>query len=108
MTQAVLLTRPAVQWLESLTIADVPCAPVLTRWGLIDHPQVKANGIVVETEHEKAGLLRQARPAARFSGMPAEIRRGAPALGQDTETILGELGYSAADIAALRAKEHAA
>ncbi len=108
MIQAVLLTRPADEWLEALTGADVPCAPVLTRWGLIDHPQVKANGIVVETEHEKAGLLRQARPAARFSGMPAEIRRGAPALGQDTETILGELGYSAADIAALRAKEHAA
>jgi crotonobetainyl-CoA:carnitine CoA-transferase CaiB-like acyl-CoA transferase len=67
-----------------------------------------ANEIVVETEHEKAGLLRQARPAARFSVTPASIRHGAPVLGQDTETILAELGYSAAEIAALRTKEHAA
>jgi crotonobetainyl-CoA:carnitine CoA-transferase CaiB-like acyl-CoA transferase len=108
MTQAVLQTRPATEWLEALTREDVPCAPVLTRSALIDHPQVIANGIVVETEHEQAGLLRQARPAARFSATPAAIRRGAPALGQDTETILTELGYSAAEIAALRTKEHAA
>ena len=108
MTQAVLKTRPAAEWLEILTREDVPCAPVLTRSALIHHPQVQANGIVVETEHEEAGLLRQARPAARFSVTPAEIRHGAPVLGQDTDSILSELGYSAAEIAALRTKEHAA
>jgi crotonobetainyl-CoA:carnitine CoA-transferase CaiB-like acyl-CoA transferase len=108
LTQAVLNTRPAAEWLEILTREDVPCAPVLTRSALIHHPQVQANGIVVETEHEKAGLLRQARPAARFSATPAGIRHGAPVLGEDTETILAELGYSAVEISALRAKEHAA
>jgi crotonobetainyl-CoA:carnitine CoA-transferase CaiB-like acyl-CoA transferase len=108
MTQAVLKTRPAAEWLEVLTREDVPCAPVLTRSALIHHPQVRANGIVVETEHEEAGLLRQARPAARFSVTPAEIRYGAPVLGNDTESILSELGYSVAEIAALTTKEHAA
>jgi len=108
MTQAVLKTRPAAEWLEILTREDVPCAPVLTRTSLMDHPQVRANGIVVETEHESAGPLRQARPAARFSVTPAEIRQGAPTLGQDTKAILSELGYSAGEIAALRTKEHAA
>jgi crotonobetainyl-CoA:carnitine CoA-transferase CaiB-like acyl-CoA transferase len=107
MTQSVLKTRPAAEWLEILTHEDVPCAPVLTRSGLIHHPQIQANGIVVETEHEKAGLLRQARPAARFSATPAAIRHGAPVLGQDNEAILSELGYSAAEITALRTKEHA-
>jgi crotonobetainyl-CoA:carnitine CoA-transferase CaiB-like acyl-CoA transferase len=107
LTQAVLKTRPAAEWLEILTREDVPCAPVLTRSALIHHPQVQANGIVVETEHEKAGLLRQARPAARFSVTPAGIRRGAPVLGQDNDAILSELGYSAAEIAVLRTKEHA-
>ncbi len=101
MTQEVLLTRPAEEWLERLTAAGVPCAPVLTRSEMIRDPQVQALGIVVETEHPGAGLLRQARPAARFSGTPAEIRHGGPALGQHSDSILKELGYSLADIQAL-------
>ncbi len=101
MTQEVLLTRPAEEWLERLTAAGVPCAPVLTRSEMIRDPQVQALGIVVETEHPDAGLLRQARSAARFSGTPAEIRHGGPALGQHSDSILKELGYSPADIQAL-------
>ena len=102
MTQEVLLTRPAAEWLERLTAGGVPCAPVLTRTGMIQHPQVVANGIVVETDHPGAGRLRQARPAARFSGTPTAIRRGGPALGEHTDEILAELGYSGTDITALR------
>jgi crotonobetainyl-CoA:carnitine CoA-transferase CaiB-like acyl-CoA transferase len=59
---------------------------------MIDHPQVQANRIVVETEHPGAGLLRQARPAARFSGTPTSVRRGAPALGEHTDEVLAEIG----------------
>jgi len=101
MTQDVLMTRPAAEWLERLTAAGVPCAPVLTRSAMIEDPQVQALGIVVETQHETAGLLRQARPAARFSGTPAEIRWGGPELGQHTAEVLGEIGYSEAEIMAL-------
>ena len=108
MTQEVLKTRSATEWLERLTREGVPCAPVLTRSAMIHDPQVQANGIVVETKHEAAGLLRQARPAARFSVTPATIRHGGPGLGQHTEAILSELGYSAAEIAALRANADAA
>jgi crotonobetainyl-CoA:carnitine CoA-transferase CaiB-like acyl-CoA transferase len=108
MTQEVLCTRSAEEWLERLTRAGVPCAPVLTRTAMLSDPQVVANGIVVETEHEAAGRIRQARPAARFSGTPATIRQGGPALGEQTAEVLAELGYSAADIEALGLKEHAA
>ena len=108
LTQEVLLTRPAAEWLERLAAQGVPCAPVLTRSAMIHDPQVQANGIVVEVEHPDAGTLRQARPAARFSGTPATIRHGGRALGADTETVLAELGYSDAEIAALQAREHAA
>jgi crotonobetainyl-CoA:carnitine CoA-transferase CaiB-like acyl-CoA transferase len=103
LTQEALLARPAAEWLERLTAVGVPCAPVQTRNQVIRHPHVREMGIVVETEHHSAGRLRQSRAAARFSRTPAEIRRGAPALGEHTREILGELGYSAAEIAALRA-----
>jgi crotonobetainyl-CoA:carnitine CoA-transferase CaiB-like acyl-CoA transferase len=102
MTQEALLTRPAAEWLERLTAEDVPCAPVLTRSQVIRHPQVVANETLIETEHHAAGRLRQARPAARFSATLAGIRFGAPALGEQTEEILTELGYAPEQIASLK------
>ncbi|HEY4173325.1 MAG TPA: CoA transferase [Rhodopila sp.] len=108
MTQEALRTRSAEEWLRRLTEAGVPCAPVLTRTTMLTNPQVVANGIVVETEHPRAGRLRQARPAARFSETPATIRQGGPGLGQQTREVLAELGFSPADIEALTVRETAA
>ena len=104
LTQDTLISRPSAETLESLTNAGVPCAPVLTRSQVIRHPQVQQLEIVVETEHPAAGRLRQSRPAARFSRTQAGIRHGAPGLGEHTEEVLAELGYSSAEIAALRAE----
>ncbi|MEZ5595168.1 MAG: CoA transferase [Pseudomonadales bacterium] len=60
---------------------------------MIAHPQVQATGIVTESEHPHAGRIRQARNAARFEGTPAELRMGAPHLGEHTRALLRELGY---------------
>jgi crotonobetainyl-CoA:carnitine CoA-transferase CaiB-like acyl-CoA transferase len=81
----------------------VPCGPVLTRNQMIRHPHVQAMEMVEEYNHPKAGRLRQSRAAARFSKTPPSIRQGAPALGEHTETVLAEIGYSEVDIAGLRA-----
>jgi crotonobetainyl-CoA:carnitine CoA-transferase CaiB-like acyl-CoA transferase len=108
LTQEVLLTRAGAEWLELLTAAEVPCAPVLTRNQVIRHPQVAALELLAEYDHPQAGRLRQTRNAARFSRTSAAIRRGAPALGADTDAVLAEAGYSAAEIAALREEGAAA
>ena len=92
--QSALYEKSADEWLTILDEAGVPCAPVLRRNQMINHPQVVASEIIVETEHRHAGLLRQARNAAKFEATPTEIRFGAPHLGEHTEDLLDELGYS--------------
>ena len=82
MTQEALLTRPAAEWLERLTAEGVPCAPVLTRSQVIRHPQVVANGIVVETEHPAGGPAAPGASRGAVLRHAGGIRRGAPALGR--------------------------
>ena len=102
MTQQALLTKTAEHWLEILDAAGVPCAPVLKRKEMINHPQVVASNLIIETDHPIAGKLRQTRPAARFSETETEIRRGAPLHGEHTEEILAELGLTESDLSLLR------
>ena len=100
--QSVLIGRTTGEWMEILEPAGVPCAPVLTRSEMIHHPQIKAAGIVVESDHPQAGRLRQARNAARFSATTPELRFGAPLLGEHAVEILREAGFSDEECESLR------
>ncbi len=103
LTQEVLKTRSSGEWLRRFEAEDVPAAPVLRRSEVIGHPQVAANGSIVEFDHPQAGRLRQARPAARFSSSPAELRIPAPRLGEHTREVLAAAGLEEAEIADLAA-----
>ncbi len=98
MTQEALKTRTTGEWIERLTAQDVPCAPVLTRTQVRQHPQTLANEILLETDHPQAGRLRQTRNPARFLGTPTAHRGGAPLLGEQTREVLAEIGLDQEEI----------
>ena len=101
LTQEMLAQGTSEEWLAKLEAEDVGCAPVLTRAEMIAHPQVTANGTVIESDHLVAGRVRQARPAARFSRAPFEIRHGAPGFGEHSVEVLREAGLGGEEIAAM-------
>jgi crotonobetainyl-CoA:carnitine CoA-transferase CaiB-like acyl-CoA transferase len=106
LTQSVLATRTTAEWLALLEPAGVPCAPVLTRKEVIEHPQTLANDLLVEYDHPVAGRLRQTRAAARFERTPAAQRFGAPTQGQHTHEILREAGLADDALAPQREAGH--
>src|SRR4029450_658078 len=97
--------RTTAQALELLAKAKIPSGPVLKPQQTLDDPHIQAMGFFQPTEFP--GAPRPA-PLAKvpvwLSETPGSIRRRAPTLGEHTDQILGELGYSAQAIAALRDK----
>lgn len=84
-----------------LEAKDVPCAPVLTRTQMREHPQVAANNILQEYEHPAAGWLRQSKHPAIFSKTMNAPPTPAPALGEHTESVLREAGIAEEKIEAI-------
>jgi crotonobetainyl-CoA:carnitine CoA-transferase CaiB-like acyl-CoA transferase len=95
-------TRPAAEWVETLTEAGIPCGPVNTIDKVFADPQVEHLGIARPVAHKRLGPERVVASPLTFSGVPKDIRAAAPDIAADTDAVLGEAGYSAAELAALR------
>ena len=95
--------KTTAQWIALLENAAVPCGPINDLTAVFADPQVLHRGLRVDLPHAAGGTAPQVANPIRFSATPIGYRHAPPLLGQDTEAILGELGRSAEDIAALRA-----
>jgi crotonobetainyl-CoA:carnitine CoA-transferase CaiB-like acyl-CoA transferase len=102
---AIFATRPSEEWLALLTEADVPCGPIVDRPKVAYHEQVVANDMMVPLEHPVVGRTRIMGVPVRLSKTPPVDLHPAPTLGQHTDEILTELGYSPANIGELREAE---
>ena len=90
-------TRTRAQWCELLEGSDACFAPVLTMTEARAHPHARARGAFVDV----AGVA-QPRPAPRFSRTDSSIAREPAAGGAHTDEVLGDWGFSAAEIESLR------
>jgi crotonobetainyl-CoA:carnitine CoA-transferase CaiB-like acyl-CoA transferase len=87
------LTRPAADWIELLSEAGVPCAPVNDVAQALADPQTDARRMVVETTHPRWGIVRQVASPVKVGEVPTSYRR-APTRDEDREDILRNLlGY---------------
>jgi crotonobetainyl-CoA:carnitine CoA-transferase CaiB-like acyl-CoA transferase len=98
-------SKPSAHWLEIIEKADVPCAPVNDFDTIWKDPQFVANETFAEYEHPKAGKVRAVRSPARFSRTKPELWRHAPDLGEHTDQILADFGFSKSEVSGLRAAQ---
>jgi crotonobetainyl-CoA:carnitine CoA-transferase CaiB-like acyl-CoA transferase len=95
--------RTSQQVLAEMEAARLPAGPVMSPQDVLDDPHVAAADLLQRVDYP--GLQRPApvmRPPIRLSRTPATIERRAPTLGEHTDSILASLGYTDAQIAALR------
>ena len=94
---------PTAELVERARRFGAPVAPANTVQEFLDDPQVAANRTVFEVETGRdVGKLRMLRNPVRFQQTPTSVRAFAPTLGENTEEVLAELGYSAEDVAELK------
>jgi len=97
--------RTTAEWLDILRAHGIWCAPVNNLSETFDDVAIKHIAPVLEFDHPRAGRVRVLKHPVRYSSGEATLRRPPPELGEHTAEVLGQLGYSGDEIAAMRAAD---
>ncbi|HEY2480778.1 MAG TPA: CaiB/BaiF CoA-transferase family protein, partial [Caulobacteraceae bacterium] len=94
--------HPSAWWIERLEAAGVPCGPILAIDEVFADPQVQRLAMAQPVDHPRLGPTHMVASPINLEGLAAPIRSVAPLTPEHTEAVLGELGYGAAEIEAMR------
>jgi formyl-CoA transferase len=89
-------------WLQRLEDAGIPCGPINTYDRVFADPHVVAREMIVAVEHPTLGRLQTLGTPLKLSETPLDPRRRAPLLGEHTEPVLREFGFTDDDLMQLR------
>ncbi|MEK7874298.1 MAG: CaiB/BaiF CoA-transferase family protein [Chloroflexota bacterium] len=94
--------RTRDEWFKLMSEVDVCVGKIYDFDEIESDPQLRHRKMFVEMDHPQFGKVKQIGVGIKLSATPGSVRRLAPSRGQDTDAVLREYGYSAADIARLR------
>ena len=97
--------RTQAEVLDAMEKAEVPAGRIYTAADIAADPHYAARGMIQQVTAGDGEPLRVPGIIPKLSGSPGAIRTPAPKLGEHTEEVLGALGYSAAEIGALKQKK---
>ena len=99
--EAITVRHPRRHWLSVLEEREIPCGPINTYEEVMSDPQIQARQMVVDTGHPTLGRVRTLGTPLKMSDTPLVTGRRAPLLGEHTEQLLQEAGFTPEEIAAL-------
>lgn len=100
-----MTTKTTAAWEAHFAALGLWCARVRDYDEVLADPQLAVNQSILEFDDKQAGHVRLLAHPVRYDGKAPPLRRPPPGAGQHTGEVLGELGYSAEEIAALRTSE---
>ena len=95
------MSMDKVEAMEILNRHDIPCGPILSMKEIANEPSLRATGTVVEVDHPQRGSYLSVGNPIKMSDSPTEVTRS-PLLGEHTDEVLAQLGFSPDDVAQLR------